>query len=518
MLIYKGKLEIELEENVEKLNIEIKQLKALKKEIIKSSSYYLLDGKTQMIDVEVETEIRSRLGHTISVATISKQIIGNIYDECSTKKISDTELFKLNKQREQLYAEIIALAHDLGHTPYGHSGEAVVNEFMQSITDKETIDKIIEHRKQCFGEKYEEQQGHTEGFEGRLSFEHNEQSALEFKKLVDKSQIKVDQIDINKITMGILAHSISRVPDVPKDLAGQIVRQADKIEYRNADFTEIEKFVILSEEDRELINFIRLSEKQRIKMISDSVVNEAIQKGIVDDDNDSLKITKRLRKKYEKCIYLITADGKRGLLKGNNRERSQVIYRKLLEYYYQHPEKIPTKSLAYNNPINESHKKQRVLGFDKNELQGDTNVELVIQYINTFTNKKCMDTYLRLVKERIVKGNGYGIEPITPEEIEERKKMQIEEEISKMRGKDIYTGKETHTTYEYLKRIQFENNKFMTENLTQEARDIMEKNRLIHEQENKIDESLYNAMIKADELRATRKEIPTPPWDDEQAL
>lgn len=514
MIIYKGKLSIELEEDIEKLNKQIKQLKELKREIMKSASYNLLDGKTQMIDEESENEIRSRLGHTISVANISKQIIGDIYDACSIEKISNTKSFKLNKQREQLYAEIIALAHDLGHTPYGHSGEAIVNEFIQSITDKEIISTIIEHRKEYFGEEYEKQQGHTEGFEEGLSFEHNEQSAVELRKLIQRLQIKVDQIDISKITTGILAHSISRMPKVPKDLAGQVVRQADKIEYRNADFSEVEQYMTFSEEDRELVDFKNLSEKQRIKMVINSIVNEAVQKGMIDDDNDSLKITKKLRTKYEKCIYLIAADGKRGLLKGNNRERNQVIYKKLLEYYYQHPEKIPTKSLTYNNPINGSHRNQRVLGFDKNELQGDTDVELAIQYVNSFTNKKCMNAYLRLVRERIVKGKGYGIEPVTQEEIQERKTIQIEEEISKLRGKDIYRGQETHTRYEYLRRLQFENNKFIAESLTQEARVIIEQNRMKHEKENEEDKLLYEKMLEADKLRENRKEAPAYPADD----
>ena len=50
MIIYKGNLKIELEEDITKLKEEISQLKKLKQEIVKSPAYYLLDGKTQMID------------------------------------------------------------------------------------------------------------------------------------------------------------------------------------------------------------------------------------------------------------------------------------------------------------------------------------------------------------------------------------------------------------------------------------------------------------------------------------
>lgn len=50
MLIYKDKLSIELEENVHDLKEQIKQLRNLKKAILASPVYKLLDGKTQMID------------------------------------------------------------------------------------------------------------------------------------------------------------------------------------------------------------------------------------------------------------------------------------------------------------------------------------------------------------------------------------------------------------------------------------------------------------------------------------
>ena len=76
-----------------------------------------------------------------------------------------------------------------------------------------------------FGEEYEENQGHTDGFEGRLSFEHNEQSAIEFHNIFDDEEF--DRVDKKRIIDGILSHSISRVPEIPNDLVAQIIRQTD---------------------------------------------------------------------------------------------------------------------------------------------------------------------------------------------------------------------------------------------------------------------------------------------------
>lgn len=505
-IIYKGKLKIELEEDIVKLKTEIRQLKKLKQEILKSPAYCLLDGKTQMIDEKKENAIRSRLDHTNNVASIAKRIIGRIYDLCSIKEISDTEIFKLNKERAELYTEITALSHDLGHTPFGHSGEAVVNEFMQSIQDKETIEKIIARRKECFGEEYEEEQGHTGDFKGRLSFEHNEQSALEFHRIIERSSENFSQINIEEIITGILAHSISRVPEVPKALIAQIVRQTDKIEYRNRDYEEVMEHVRYSDEEEELKRYQSIPAKQRIRQIIEDIANEAVTKGRIEDDNDALKMCKKLRKKYENIVYLLDKDGKRGLLTGDNRERQQMIYKRLLEYYYQHPEKIPTKSMTYNNPIDPSKDKKRVVAFDKTKIQEETPVEMAIGYVNTFTNKKCEDMYIRLVKERTMKGKGHGIEPITKEEIEERKKIQIGERVAKMKGKDIYKGIETHTDQEYISMLQRKNQNFIENDLTEEAKEIIKENKMKHQKENEEDELLRFIVKKADEERKEMQE------------
>lgn len=457
-----------------------------------------------MIDEEDRKEVRSRLEHTEGVADIAKRIISRIYDLCSISKISATEIFQLNKKRAELYAEITALSHDLGHTPFGHAGEAVVNEFMQSIEDKEIIAKMIEKRKEVFGAKYEEEQGHTIDFKGRLSFEHNEQSAIEFSKIIKEDSESFNEIDIEKIIQGILSHSITRVSEVPKDLIAQIVRQTDKIEYRNWDYEEVMQYVRYNSDEEELVQYQSLPVEERISRIIEDIANEAVEKGRIDDDNDALKMCKNLRKKYENIIYLIERDGKRDLLTGDNRERQQMIYKKLLEYYYQHPEKIPTKVMAYNYPISNEKGTKRVIAFDKRKEQEETTPEMAISYVNTFTNRKCMDTYIRLVKERTTKGEKYGIEPITKEEIEERKKIQIQERVAKIRGNDISKERGIRTEEEYVSMLQRMNQKFIENDLTEEAKEVIEENRAKHQKENEEDELLWWIVRKADEERVKK--------------
>ncbi len=351
-----------------------------------------------------------------------------------------------------------------------------------------------------FGEEYEENQGHTDGFEGRLSFEHNEQSAIEFHNIFDDEEF--DRVDKKRIIDGILSHSISRVPEIPNDLVAQIIRQTDKIEYINSDLEEFRGFFEINPNDQEMVYFEQSNLSQRIENSIESMVKEAVEKGRIDDDNKTLKKIKGLRAKHKDMIYFLSEDGKRNLLKGDNKERQQAIYEKILNFYYQHPERIPTKSWALTNPINISKKKkgEGTVTFNKKEITDETLPEVVIKYVNTFTNKKCIDVYLRLVKERILNGSGYGIEPVTPEEIEKRKRVGINEQISQLRAKDIYKGKQVHTYNEYKNMLEIKYRKLLQE-LTPEAIENIRSNIQRREQENEEDQKLWGMVKEADTKR-----------------
>ncbi len=80
--------------------------------IIHSTAFRRLEYKTQVFIPHERDHFRTRLTHTIEVAQISRTIARNL---------------RLNED----LSEAVALSHDLGHTPFGHSGEDVLNHLLK---------------------------------------------------------------------------------------------------------------------------------------------------------------------------------------------------------------------------------------------------------------------------------------------------------------------------------------------------------------------------------------------------
>src|SRR5437762_265342 len=80
--------------------------------VIHSRAFRRLEYKTQVFLNGSGDHLRTRLTHTMEVAAIARNI---------------ARALKLNDD----LAETIALAHDLGHSPFGHKGEMVLNQLMK---------------------------------------------------------------------------------------------------------------------------------------------------------------------------------------------------------------------------------------------------------------------------------------------------------------------------------------------------------------------------------------------------
>ncbi len=165
--------------------------------IIHSKSFRRLKHKTQVFLSPFGDHYRTRLTHTLEVSQIARTIAKALF---------------LN----ETLTEAIAMAHDLGHTPFGHAGE-------------EVLDSI-----------------HPGGFK------HYEQSL----RVVDKLEKEGRGLNLTfEVRDGILHHSKGRGDIIPneKDMAytleGDIVRIADIVAYVNHDIDDALRAGIIKEND-----------------------------------------------------------------------------------------------------------------------------------------------------------------------------------------------------------------------------------------------------------------------------
>lgn len=490
---------IELEEDIDKLNLEIEELLKVKNMLINSSPYKVLYGKTTAREPGEgeQRAVRSRLEHSENISPLAQEVIARIYDKCATEEQKKSEVFNLNKTKELLYTEIGSLAHDLGHTPFGHDGEKSISQFMEKINDIEEIDRIIRKRIQCFGEVYEKEQGHM-GQSVTLSFEHNEQSALLFYDLLHNGEINLECIDANRIIHMILSHSRKRVRKCPKDLVAQLVRNMDTIESRIMDFCEISEYIKLEQFENE--SYAQKSAKEKMDIIKEDLVKEAIEKGKIDDNMNAIRELTQFREDYKDAIYFLDVTGGKGLLTSENIERNRVIISKLLEYYYINSDEIHTKYYSTVTPLDLQVKEDIHSIHDTLQSKDKTGAEKAVDFIVSMDNERARREYLRLVKQRIVTGK--GIEPVTLEEIQSVKRNQQEERIEQWRGKE----EQSHTIGEVRNIIRDKDIKFL-QTLTSEGVNAMLATRRKIEQDAKLDSLLYEEMKKADCARQKRTEV-----------
>lgn len=152
--------------------------------IIHSQAFRRLQGKTQVFVAGEGDHFRTRLTHTMEVAQIARDI---------------ARYLRLNED----LAEAIALAHDLGHPPFGHTGEAAVDAWM-----------------------------HAHG----SRFEHNEQS-LRIVTVLEEHATSIPGLNLSKeILEGMQKHATN----LPRghSLEAQVVNLADEIAYVAHDFED----------------------------------------------------------------------------------------------------------------------------------------------------------------------------------------------------------------------------------------------------------------------------------------
>lgn len=195
--------------------------------VIHSTAFRKLEYKTQVYMVHYGDYFRTRLTHTMEVAQIARTLSRNL---------------QLNSD----LAEAIALAHDMGHTPFGHSGEAAVKRL------------LADHG----------------------GFEHNEQG-LRTVEYLEERYAHIPGLNLTfEVREGIIKHDTEYDspsvperyrPDLAPTLESQICDLSDEIAYNNHDIDDALKMELIEEKDLKAVEHVwAVFEKARKSISSES--------------------------------------------------------------------------------------------------------------------------------------------------------------------------------------------------------------------------------------------------------
>lgn len=243
--------------------------------IVHSKAFRRLMHKTQVFLRPEGDHYRTRMTHTLEVTRIARTM---------------TRALGLNED----LAEAIAMGHDLGHTPFGHAGEA-------ALTD-------------CLGKP----------------FRHNEQS-LRVVDYLEKDGMGLNLT--NEVRMGILGHTGDYIPET---LEGQVVRRSDQIAYVNHDIDDAIRAGILSEEDlpKDIVAILGDSHKARINTLVCDLIATSREAGTICLTPTVDTALKDLRSFMFDHVY------RNPVAKGEE-SKAKIMLQRMFEYYITHPDALP---------------------------------------------------------------------------------------------------------------------------------------------------------------------------------
>ncbi|TJX68729.1 deoxyguanosinetriphosphate triphosphohydrolase [Soehngenia saccharolytica] len=282
--------------------------------IIHSKAFRRLKHKTQVFIAPEGDHYRTRLTHTLEVSQIARTI---------------ARALRLNED----LVEAISLAHDLGHTPFGHTGEKVLNNL------------------------------HPNGFK------HNLQSL----RVVDLLEYHEDRPGLNltfEVREGIINHSGENLSST---LEGQLVKYADRIAYINHDIDDAIRAEVINVKmlPKECLSVLGETHGKRINtLITDIIENSNNRNSISMSDAISMQM-ENLRQFMFENVYFNKKAKKED-------DKAEYIVEQVYNYFINHFDKLPedTKKIYTDTPA--------------------TKEDIICDYIAGMTDRFILNTFMDL--------------------------------------------------------------------------------------------------------------------------
>ncbi len=246
--------------------------------IIHSKAFRRLKHKTQVFIAPAGDHYRTRLTHTLEVSQISRTI---------------ARALNLNED----LTEAVSLAHDLGHTPFGHAGEEVLNRLTSS------------------------------------GFHHSRQS-LRVVDLLETRSDGTPGLNLSyEVRNGILHHTGSTLPET---LEGQIVKIADRVAYINHDIDDSLRAGILTPEDlpADCLELLGHTSSRRIDTMVRDIISASQESEKIRMSADIKRATDSLREFLFENVYFDS-------LAKKEEDRAQRLLEKLYNYFFENTNEMP---------------------------------------------------------------------------------------------------------------------------------------------------------------------------------
>lgn len=251
--------------------------------IIHCKAFRRLKHKTQVFLAPEGDHYRTRLTHTLEVSQIARSI---------------SRAIRLNED----LTEAISLAHDLGHTPYGHAGERALNTFTH--------------------------------------FAHNEQSL----RMVDVLEYDGKGMNLTfEVRDGILNHTSK---GNAATLEGHVVAWSDRIAYINHDIDDAIRGGVIKESDipEKYRKKFGTNNGARINSMIMNVIENSFGKPEVAPSPDFQEDIMGLREFLFESVY-------RSPIAKSEEHKAVDMIKFLYEYFYSHPDSIPREFLEMESPL-----------------------------------------------------------------------------------------------------------------------------------------------------------------------
>jgi dGTPase len=247
--------------------------------IAHSKAFRRLKHKTQVFIAPEGDHYRTRLTHTLETCFIARTV---------------ARALGLNED----LTEAIGLGHDLGHPPFGHIGE-------------EVLDTALKER-------------------GGTGFRHNEHS-LRIVECLERGGVGLNLTD--QVRDGILNHTGSLKPET---LEGRVVRLVDRVAYINHDIDDAVRAGIIGEDDlpAEQIEQLGPTGSLRIDALVRDIVECSREAGDIVQSREMGGAMLRLRKFMFDRVYL-------GPAARSEHERVVLALTTLVDHYLANPDQVP---------------------------------------------------------------------------------------------------------------------------------------------------------------------------------